>query len=325
MLCIQAHHNDPYFNLAAEEYLLHRRTEDIFFVWISKPAVITGKHQNTLAEINPGFVYEHDIIVARRLSGGGTVYHDNGNLNFTFVTNEEPGKLIDFKRFALPVMGFLEQLGIKTTLGAKNDILAGGFKISGNAGHVYKNRVLHHGTLLFDSDLRSLRSALSDNTGRYSSRAVQSNRIQVVNIVDFLARPMPIETFSSQLLNYILNRYRGEHYILNPEETEWIGRLAAEKYSVWEWIYGYSPDYRFKHEFYWKNQAVKITFTGQKGIIRDFVMQTALFPEEVCTHMATMFNGCRHTFPYLLKIAQKLKLPGIPIEKIPDFVTSNLF
>jgi lipoate-protein ligase A len=325
MLCIKVPTDDPYFNLAAEEYCLHNRTEDLFLVWISKPAVIVGKHQNTLSEINSRFVGDHDILVARRLSGGGTVYHDRGNLNFSFITNEEPGRLIDFKRHALPVTGFLEHIGIQATLGTKNEILTRGMKISGNAGHVYKNRVLHHGTLLFDTDLQSLRSSLSGNPGHYSSRAVQSNRATVANIRDFLARPMNIETFSTLLLNFIREKYRGERSDLAKKETEQISQLAAEKYSQWEWIYGYSPEYRFENEFYYKDRMVKITFTVQKGFIRDFHMQTDLFPAEVCIRMTGILNGCRHGWEDLLPLAGKIKLPGIPAEKTWDFIMENFF
>jgi lipoate-protein ligase A len=325
MLCIKLSPDDPFFNLAAEEYCLHNRAEDLFLVWISKPAVIVGKHQNALSEINSRFVRDHDILVARRLSGGGTVYHDGGNLNFSFITNEEPGRLIDFKRYALPVIGFLEHIGIKAYLGTKNEILTGGVKISGSAGHVYKHRVLHHGTLLFDTDLQFLRRSLSDNTGRYKSRAVQSNRATVANIRDFLARPMNIETFSTLLLNFIREKYRGERSDLEKEETEQIGRLAAEKYSQWEWIYGYSPEYRFENELYYRDSLVKITFIVQKGFIRDFLMQTDLFPAEVCIRMTGILNGCRHAWWELLPLSNKIKLPGIPDEGIKDFIMDNLF
>jgi lipoate-protein ligase A len=325
MLCLLSNTNDPYFNLATEEYLLRNHKDDFFFLWTSKPAAIVGKHQNTLAEINTRFVYDHNILVARRLSGGGAVYHDQGNLNFTFITNEESDKLIDFKRYALPVIGFLEELGIKATLGTKNEILSGGLKISGNAGHVYKNRVLHHGTLLFNADLRHLRSALSDNSTRYRSRAVKSNRAQVGNIADVLNRHMLIEDFACLLLDYISQRYRGENYNLSPVVTAWIKKLTTEKYAGWEWIYGYSPEYRFENEFQWENHDIRVTFTGQKGIIRDFIIQTALFPNDVCTHIAGILDGCHHTWGDMLPVVRELKLPGISVEKTADFFMTNLF
>jgi lipoate-protein ligase A len=325
MLCILSKNDDPYFNLAAEEYLLRDHTEDFFMLWISKPAVIAGKHQNTLAEISPRFVHDNAILVARRLSGGGTVYHDRGNLNFTFITREQPGKLVDFARYASPVVGFLEENGIQAVFGGKNDILAGGYKISGNAGHVYKNRVLHHGTLLFDANLDNLRSALSANTQRYSSRAVPSNRARVANIADLLGRRVSTEEFSFRLFDYIRNRYKGDNCSLSPGEMERIGQLAVNKYADWDWIYGYSPEYRFDNEFALDGRGIKISFAVQKGIISGFEMRSDWLPSMVCSAMAQRLNGCRHSWSALLTVLQPLKLPGIALPNTAEMIMPNLF
>ena len=136
MYCIISDTRDPYFNLATEEYLMKHSEEDIFLLWQSELCVVVGKHQNTYAEINYPFIREHNIKVARRLSGGGTVFHDRGNLNFTFIRNGEPGKLVDFRRFVSPVIEMLQQLNVHAVMGGKNDILVDGKKISGNAEHV---------------------------------------------------------------------------------------------------------------------------------------------------------------------------------------------
>jgi lipoate---protein ligase len=325
MLCILSENDDPYFNLAAEEYLLRDRTEDFFRLWISKPAVIAGKHQNTLAEISPRFVHDHGILVARRLSGGGTVYHDRGNLNFTFISNEEPGKLVDFARYATTVVSFLEKNGIQAVFGGKNDILTGGYKISGNAGHVYKNRVLHHGTLLFDANLENLRSALSSNTVRYSSRAVPSNRARVVNIADLLGHYVSIEEFSCRLFDFILDRYEGKNCSLSPEAIEKIRQLAVTKYAEWDWIYGYSPEYRFDNEFSLDGRGIKISFTVQKGIISTFEMRSDRFPPLVCSGIAQRLTGCRHSWSAFLTVLQQLKLPGIELQKTAEMFMPNLF
>jgi lipoate---protein ligase len=325
MHCILSENDDPYFNLAAEEYFLHDRTEDFFMLWISKPVVITGKHQNTLAEINSRFVYEKNILVARRLSGGGTVYHDRGNLNFTFITSEEPGRLVDFSRYALPVVRFLEKNGIQAIFGGKNDILAGGCKISGNAGHVYKNRVLHHGTLLFNANLENLGSALAANTGRYSSRAIQSNLARVANIADLLVRRIGIEEFSRRLFDFIGERFSGNRYSLSPGETATIRQLAFKKYMQWEWIYGYSPDYRFENEFHLEGRVIKISFTGQKGIISGFEMHSDHFPTSTGLAVAENLNGCRHSWSHLLKVIHQIRLPGIAPETTEGILMPNLF
>ena len=156
MICIADHRTDPYFNLAAEEYLLKSKNEDYFMLWRNEPSIVVGKHQNALAEIDLLYAREKGFKVARRISGGGTVFHDLGNLNFSFISNGEEGKLINYRKYATPIVEVLGMLGIEATFSKRDDILIEGMKISGNASHVYKQRVLHHGTLLFSSDLSDL-------------------------------------------------------------------------------------------------------------------------------------------------------------------------
>ncbi len=244
MYCIISDTTDPFFNLATEEYLMKNSGEDIFMLWQSESCVVVGKHQNTYSEINYPYIQEHNIKVARRLSGGGTVFHDRGNLNFTFIRNGEPGKLVDFKRFVSPVIEMLQQLNIHALIGGKNDILVDSKKISGNAEHVYKNRVLHHGTLLFSSDLKNLGNAIRVKPGRYFDKAVQSNRSNVMNISENLSAVFNISVFKEKLNAFILDKYNDAvSYKLNHQDREEINKLAREKYATWEWIYGYSPDY----------------------------------------------------------------------------------
>jgi lipoate---protein ligase len=325
MRCILSENNDPYFNLAAEEYFLHNRTDDHFLLWISEPTVISGKHQVIPAEIDTQFVYRNNIHVARRLSGGGTVYHDKGNLNFSFITSEEPGRLIDFSRYTLPIIRFLASCGIPAVFGGKNDILAGAFKLSGNAGHVYKNRVLHHGTLLFDADLAHLQAALAGHSERYSSRAVSSNPARVVNIARLLIHPLPIEEFTSCLFEFVRDEFKGQCYVPDPEEIFHIQELAAKKYTQWDWIYGYSPEYSFENEFGLEKGIVKVRFCCQKGIISDFKMQSDLIATGVCDKVSEKINGCRHLWADLLQVVMRLNLPGIAREKAADIITPNLF
>ncbi len=195
MLCIHLKNQDPYFCLAAEEYFLKNFREDIFMLWQSEDTIVVGKHQNALGEINYRFVREKGIQVARRISGGGTVFHDSGNVNFTFIKNVKGPSEISFKIFTTPVVEALAQLGVTATTSGRNDLLINGFKISGNAEHVFKNRVLHHGTLLFNSDLENLGQAIKVIPGKYESKAVQSNRSPVANISSFLKDQLKIEEF----------------------------------------------------------------------------------------------------------------------------------
>ena len=174
MLCIINTNTKPYFNLAAEDYVLRNFKDDCFMLWRNKPSIIIGKHQNTLAEINLEYVKDNNIDVVRRLSGGGAVFHDLGNLNFTFIKNaKDEGSLVDFKKYIQPILEVLQSLGVNAKFEGRNDIMIDGKKISGNAEHVFKRRVLHHGTLLFLSQIADLSKALKVNPLKYQDNGVK--------------------------------------------------------------------------------------------------------------------------------------------------------
>jgi lipoate---protein ligase len=270
MLCIFSINNDVFFNLASEEYLLKNVKDEILILWRSTPSVVVGKHQNTFAEINHNYIRENNIPVARRLTGGGTVFHDEGNLNFTFIKNGEEGKLVDFKKFINPVIDFLKSLKIGAEIGSKNEILINNLKISGNAEHIYKTRVLHHGTLLFSSDLKKLGEALRVTSGRYIDKAVQSNRSQVTNISDYLIQKLSIDNFAEQLFNFLLNKNTiAIAYKFESEEIRNILKLRDEKYNTWEWIYGYSPPFYLRRKIIINEQECVFDLKIVKGRISE--------------------------------------------------------
>lgn len=301
MLGIFNNQSDVYFNLAAEEYLLKYKDEDILMLWTSDPCVVVGKHQNTCAEINQQYVFEKEISIARRLTGGGTVYHDRGNLNFTYIVNGKPGKLVDFKRFVSPVVEYLNKLSIQATIGNKNDILINGLKISGNAEHVHKNRVLHHGTLLFSSDLSVLREALNVVPGRYIDKAVQSNRASVVNINKFLSKEITIEKFSSHLFDYLMGRYSNSiSYQFNEEELLAIKKLRDEKYKIWNWIFGYSPPFSLIRTMTIDNNDLGFKLYIEKGHISKVETDAPVSLEYYKTFLQNL-TGLQFSFPELKK------------------------
>ena len=270
MLFLRSFSTDPYFNLAAEEYFLKQTNEDLFMLWVSRPSVIIGKHQNAMAEINYPYIVDNNILVARRLSGGGTVVHDDQNLNFTFIANGEAGKLIDFKKFVSPVIGYLKTLDVNAFIGEKNEILVGDLKISGNAEHVFKNRVLHHGTLLYNSDLERLKAAIKVIPGeKYFDKAVQSNRASVANIASLLKEKLTIDDFISGLFGHMKSiSDEVVKYELKQDEIASIQKLANDKYKTTEWIFGYSPDYKFTNQFQFECNYWEVEFTVRKGIIQ---------------------------------------------------------
>lgn len=266
MRIIVSDSNDPYFNIATEEYILKNFNEDIFFLYINLPSIICGKHQNPIAETNFQYILKNNIPIIRRLSGGGTVYHDLGNLNFCFIQSNTEQKLVDFVKFTKPIIEVLQSMGLDARLGDKNDIRINSIKVSGNAEHVWKNRVLHHGTLLFSSDLIQLVNSLSEDDSSFHSKAVKSNRGKVANISDFLKEKISIEQFQNKIKNHLLERdLVGHLYSFTPFDRESIKSLANDKYSSWEWNFAYSPNY--VHHTLLVGEGIKVILQITNGIV----------------------------------------------------------
>lgn len=299
MLFILSDTFNPYYNLASEEFLLKNSQEEIFMLWRSEPSVIIGKHQNTPAELNYRFVRENNLYVARRLSGGGTVVHDLQNLNFTFIANGTEGKLIDFKKFVAPIIDFLKTLGINAHIGKTNDIRIGDLKISGNAEHVYRKRVLHHGTLLFNSDLQRLSAAIKINPNVYFDKAVQSNRTTVTNIIEYLSNKISIEEFTNALAEHFMRAEpSSKPYCFSDEETQQINKLVSEKYSLEEWIYGYSPKYKFAKDFAFKGSMWSAELLVEKGKI----VKSLVFMNEKPHVLSNLLENNQHLFDDVYKV-----------------------
>lgn len=236
MLFIQNDNTNPYFNLALEEYLLKEFDEDCFMLWQNDPCVVVGKNQNVLNEINEDFVRKNNIKVARRISGGGAVYHDLGNLNFTFIINDTQNDLRNYKKFLTPIIDVLATLGIKTEMSERNDLLIDDLKFSGNAQYKYKNRLLHHGTILFSSNLNNVRASLkTDNT--IKGRWVKSVSSSITNIQEHLKMPLNIENLKMIIRNQIkFSQVNLSNYNLTKANIEKINQLVDEKYATDNWI-----------------------------------------------------------------------------------------
>ncbi|MBQ9842653.1 MAG: lipoate--protein ligase [Oscillospiraceae bacterium] len=231
---------DPAFNLAAEEYVFEKLPRDSMYVmlWQNDNAIIVGKHQNTLAQINEAFVREKGIKVVRRLSGGGAVYHDMGNLNYTIIADGDGD--LDFGRFCRIVLDALARVGVKGELNGRNDMTIDGKKFSGNAQYAKQGRVMHHGTILFDSDSSVLAGALQVDEEKIKAKGVKSVRSRVTNVRPHLPKDMPLKQFKKVLLGSILTQFPGEEYIFTPGDIAEIEKLSL-RYRDWEWNYGKSP------------------------------------------------------------------------------------
>jgi lipoate---protein ligase len=270
MFCINLKTSDPFFNLAIEEILLKKREEEYFILCVNSPSVIIGKHQSGHREVNTRFITQNNIPVIRRISGGGTVFHDYGNLNFSFIRQSETGKQVDFRKYTRPVIDFLKSLGVDAKFEDKNDLKVNSYKVSGNAEHIYHNRVLHHGTLLFRSSLEMLRNSIRKDTSCYTSRAVSSNPSSVMNLYEIMDCIQDMNELRTIMISYFLKNYPDiVPYELDPSEKEEAESLANSKYRSWEWNWAYGPEYSFRNSFYLSGEHHICSLFVQDGIIRE--------------------------------------------------------
>ncbi|WP_163101675.1 lipoate--protein ligase [Peribacillus alkalitolerans] len=263
---------DPQINLAIEEYALKNLDIDETYLlfYINEPSIIIGKNQNTIEEINTDYVEENGIKVVRRLSGGGAVYHDLGNLNFSFITKDDGESFHNFRKFTEPVVQALAKLGVSAELSGRNDILAEGRKISGNAQFSTKGRMFSHGTLLFDSEIDAVVSALKVKKDKIESKGIKSIRSRVANISEFLKEPISIETFRSLLLESIFDgKENVSQYVLNEEDWENIHQLSKERYQNWDWNYGQSPRFNIQQSHRFPVGQIDIRLDVNKGMIEN--------------------------------------------------------
>jgi lipoate-protein ligase A len=303
MFCFSPNSTDPCFNLAVEEYLLKNTSDDFLILGINDRSVIIGKHQVAHRETDTRFVSEHKIPVIRRISGGGTVFHDKGNMNFSFILNSGQGIQIDFRKYTQPVIDFLASIGVDAKFEGKNDLKVGGFKISGNAEHIYRNRVLHHGTLLFNTDIPEMKGSIRNDTGKYETRAVVSNPSSVINLTNVLKNVLKdvfknvlkyvdnIHEFKAEMMQWFLNNYSGaEPFSLSDEDNKKIETLAGTKYRSWEWNYGYGPKYNFANRFEYKRKECFCSLFVKDGIIRECEIKGNQELEAIGKNLP----GCRH-------------------------------
>jgi lipoate-protein ligase A len=301
MLYISDKSTDPYFNLAEEEFLLKEMTEDIFRLWRNSPSIIVGRYQNTIAEIDSEYTKSHNIPVVRRLSGGGAVFHDLGNLNFTFIQNLEQNQNLDtsrmFRYFTSPILEALQSLGVNAELQGRNDLAIDGMKFSGNAICIHKDRILMHGTLMFKVSKADLSKALRPRPEKFIGKAVKSNVKRVTNISDHLKDKDPdILWFTDFLGKYVCSRIKDiTPYRFTDDQLKKIKHLKDSRYATDEWNFGKSPQYTFSNIKRFPKGIVELYLKTKNGRITDLDIRGDYFFSRPTEEFTRTIIGTPHT------------------------------
>ncbi|HZJ78195.1 MAG TPA: lipoate--protein ligase [Clostridia bacterium] len=319
MVLISHNHVDPSFNLACEEYFLQHRQEEFMLLWRNEPSIIIGRNQNAYSEIDMDFTSENSIPIIRRLTGGGTVFHDLGNLNFTFIKNGQDG-FADFVLFLEPITGYLRSLGLNAQFSGRNDILLNDMKISGNAQVNYKGRVMVHGTLLFSIAMERLARALKPNKLKLRAKGIKSVRSRVTNISEHLKRPMSIEEFIDGLYKYLSSFDKCEISQLTEKDVEEIERIADEKYRQWEWNIGKAPKYKMEGSVMLPVGIVTAYFDIKAGKIESLKLVGDFFSQKDIDELEQKLIGCRHDKSEIIRVLNKIDISkhivGITAEEL---------
>ena len=310
MLIIDSPSTNAYFNIASEEYLLGRfPTEDIFLRYVNAPSIIVGKFQNTLAEINLDYVREKEIKVVRRMSGGGAVYHDLGNLNFSFHTLLADHDFGDFSQFTQPVLALLNRLGVPAVMEGRNDLLVDGKKFSGNAKLAKNGKMIQHGTILLNSEMEVLGDALKANPLKFIDKATKSNRARVTNLIHYLPEYTTTEQLKNLLTDEIIrNNPIAQRYELTPEDIRGIENLMAEKYETWDWNFGFSPQYNFRKAIKVPAGFIEVHLDVVKGMIEKAKVFGDFFASQPIEEFEAQLIGQKHEVESLKTLFSKLDL-----------------
>ena len=265
--------SNAYYNLAAEEYLIDNFEEDVVMLWRNDNTVVVGKNQNTIEEIDTRYVEENDISVVRRLTGGGAVFHDMGNVNYTIIQSYREGLFSNYAYFTETVRDFLQSLGVAAVLSGRNDLMIEGKKFSGNAQCVRNGRMMHHGTLMFSSDVKDISGALTPNKKKTEGKGVRSVQSHVTNISSHLPAQyagMGTEQFLRLLYDFYQRRFPDAvPYELSPADYDAIQKLTDKKYSTWAWNYGASPAFAAETSRKYDFGLVDVRLNIARGRIKD--------------------------------------------------------
>lgn len=311
MIYLESDSTNPYWNLALEEYVFEHldRNREYFMLWQNQNAVIVGKYQNTAEEIDQTYIDEHGIRVARRLSGGGAVYHDMGNLNYTLIVDKERNPDFDFSLFVLPVIDALRDLGVDASFTGRNDLTIGGRKFSGNSQYAKSGRIMHHGCIMLDSNLENVGDALRVKAAKFESKSIKSVRSRVTTINENAPEKIPMDLFKETLKYHVLKGRNDGTYTLTDADRRAVDELARNKYSTWEWNYGRSPACRIRRTRKYPCGLISVQMNVEHSSIRTIHLSGDFFGNGDIGELERMLTG--------LPLDEHLpdKLAALPIDE----------
>ena len=309
---------NPYYNLAFEEYVLtHYLEGDFLMLWQNDNTIVIGQNQNTEAEINRAFVEEHKINVIRRGTGGGAVYHDLGNLNYSFISDSDGIDNAALERFSKPIIRALAKLGVTAETSGRNDIQIDGHKVSGTAQRKFKNRILHHGTLLFNANPGMIAGALNVDPEKIKAKGTQSVRSRVGNIHDYLKEEMTLQEF----WQFLKVELAGDGVVESqlPEEAlKEIDNMRATKYETWEWNYGRSPRYELHNKRRYTGGGLEVFLTANQGVIQDIVFYGDFLSLRSLDELREALKGCAYRTEDVAAV-----LDRFPLNEFFGFITKE--
>ncbi|GAW99896.1 lipoate--protein ligase [Secundilactobacillus mixtipabuli] len=293
------------YNLATEQYLMNNKDfdEPILLFYYQKPCIIVGRNQNTLEEINQDYVAKHNIQVTRRLSGGGAVYDDLGNVSFSFVVDRDDDRFGDFKAFTKPIVDALKEMGATSIeVSGRNDILVNGKKFSGNAMYVKDNKMFSHGTLMYDVDQSVIAHALNVPKDKMASKGIKSVRSRVTNLKPYLKpeyQNLTIAEFRDTILRKVygvddLAEVADKAYHLTDEDKQQIQKLYDDYYNNWDWVYGTSPEFTVKRRQHFDSGTIDARVLVEKGRIKQVTFFGDFFGEKYAVDLAKKLVDVRY-------------------------------
>ncbi|HGI8756851.1 TPA: lipoate--protein ligase [Streptococcus agalactiae] len=319
--------NDPAYNVALEAYAFQKLTDidEIFILWINEPAIIIGRHQNTIQEINKEFIDKNGIHVVRRLSGGGAVYHDLNNLNYTIISNNTQEGAFDFQTFSKPVIDTLAKLGVKAEFTGRNDLEINGQKFAGNAQAYYKGRMMHHGCLLFDVDMSVLGQALKVSKDKIESKGIKSVRARVTNIVDHLSDKITVQEFSDAILAQMKEEYpEMDEYVLSDAELSEIQAMRDNQFATWDWTYGKAPEYTIERGARYPAGKITTYANVENSTIKSVKIFGDFFGVKPVDDIEKMLEGVRYDYKDVLAALKTVDTSQYFSRMTPEEITKAI-